>query len=108
MRTVSRVTGSEHPDPLAELQRAGAARLGHAGRRRLLDHLQGTRTILAQWGQRADLCNAGLFHSCYSTDSYRHALFQLADRDSVRSLIGSVAEDLVYRFCTIDRAQFLR
>ena len=36
----------------------------------LLAHLLGTRKLLEQWGARAALCAAGLFHSVYGTDAY--------------------------------------
>ena len=92
---------------LAALRKAGAARLSHAGGRQLLEHLQGTWTVLRQWGQGPRLCRAGLFHSCYSTYAYPHRLFKLEARDTVRKLIGAESERIAYHFCTIDRARLV-
>lgn len=36
-----------------------------------LEHLLGTYTILRGWNAREALCDAGLFHSLYGTESYK-------------------------------------
>jgi hypothetical protein len=45
-------------------------------------------------------------HSAYSTSSYPYALFAFDDRALVRQMIGAQAEELAYRFCTMDRRGF--
>jgi len=82
-----------------------AAALGHSGRS-FLEHLVCTWRILADWRMPAAVCRAGFMHSAYSTSFYPHALFTLDQRDAVRRMIGRDAEDLVYRFCTMDRRGF--
>lgn len=75
-------------------------------RRSLLDHLLGTRTLLAAWGARQPVCDAGLFHSVYSTEAFEAAAVSLDRRDEVRSLIGGEAERLAWLFCVMNRESF--
>jgi hypothetical protein len=84
---------------------ARAARLGHSGKS-FLEHLLCTWRILADWGMPAAVCRAGFMHSAYSTAFYPHALFTLEEREAVRGMVGREAEDLVYRFCMMDRRGF--
>lgn len=86
-----------------QLEHHGANKLPHSGNRSLAEHLWGTLEILQRWSQNSTLCKAGLFHSCYSTDVYRHGMFNPGQRDKVRALIGKESEELVFTFCTIDR-----
>lgn len=69
----------------------------------LFDHLLGTRQLLVEWKARPALCDAGLFHSVYSTDQYELAAIPLSMRDEVRQLIGDEAESLVWLFCMMRR-----
>lgn len=69
----------------------------------LLDHLLGTRRLLVEWKARPVLCDAGLFHSIYSTDHYELRAIPLSMRDEVRQLIGDEAESLVWLFCMMRR-----
>ncbi|HWZ63626.1 MAG TPA: aspartyl/asparaginyl beta-hydroxylase domain-containing protein [Steroidobacteraceae bacterium] len=87
------------------LRQRGADRLALSAGRRLLDHLMGTRDILQRWGQAPTLYRAGLFHSCYAREGDRRALFSLAERSTVRALIGQESEEVVYAFCTVDRSR---
>lgn len=87
----------------AHLRRA--AKLGHSGRS-FLEHLLCTWRILADWGMPTAVCRAGFMHSVYSTSFYPHALFTLEEREAVRGMVGREAEDLVFRFCTMDRHGF--
>lgn len=82
-----------------------AAALAHSGRS-FLEHLLCTWRILADWRMPVAVCRAGFMHSAYSTSFYPHALFRLDERETVRRLIGREAEDLVFRFCTMDRPDF--
>src|SRR6185295_17698861 len=49
------------------------------------------------------LCDAGLFHSIYSTDHYELKAFPLSRRGEVQQLIGDEAESLVFLFCMMRR-----
>jgi hypothetical protein len=69
----------------------------------LFDHLLGTRRLLVEWEARPALCDAGLFHSVYSTESYELKAIPLSMRDEVRQLIGDEAESLVWLFCMMRR-----
>ena len=80
----------------------------HARGGSLERHLLGTRRILAAWKQSTALQRAGLCHSLYSTESFTHAALALADRQRVRSVIGTEAEYLVYLFGAIRRASLFR
>src|SRR5215468_771258 len=79
-----------------------AAVLGHSGRS-FLQHLVGTWRILVDWRMPVAICRAGFMHSAYSTSFYARALFRLDERGIVRSMIGREAEELAFRFCTMDR-----
>jgi hypothetical protein len=72
----------------------------------LLDHLLGARALLAAWGARQPVCDAGLFHSVYSTEAYKAAALPLDRRDEVRALIGEEAERLAWLFCVMERDTF--
>ena len=69
----------------------------------LFDHLLGTRRLLVEWKARPALCDAGLFHSVYSTEHYELKAIPLSMRDEVRQLIGDEAESLVWLFCMMRR-----
>ena len=58
----------------------------------MFDHLLGTRRLLVEWEARPALCDAGLFHSVYSTEYYELKAIPLSMRDEVRQLIGDEAE----------------
>jgi hypothetical protein len=71
-------------------------------------HLKGTHDLLKAWGNPAEICHAGLFHSVYGTTSFKRKVVPLDRRDIVRALIGPHAEFLVYVFCVTRRpAAFL-
>jgi hypothetical protein len=74
--------------------------------RALFDHLLGTRRVLLEWGARPALCDAGLFHSIYSTEHFEQTAVPLTRRDEVRQLIGEEAESLVWLFCMMRRETF--
>jgi hypothetical protein len=75
--------------------------------RGLFDHLLGTRQLLVEWGVRPALCDAGLFHSIYSTEYYEQAAVPLTSRNDVRQLIGEEAKSLVWLFCIMLRETLL-
>ncbi len=65
----------------------------------LFNHLYNTFMILKHHGCELKTCLAGLFHSIYGTEFYER--IRLDDRNILREIIGLDAEDLVYRFCSI-------
>lgn len=70
------------------------------------EHLLGTFGILSAWGYSTNITRAGLFHTGYSGDVFIFHYFNSRnskDRHSLRKVIGSDAEDLVYLFGTVDR-----
>jgi hypothetical protein len=69
----------------------------------LFDHLLGTRRLLVEWEARPALCDAGLFHSIYSTEHYELKAIPLSMRNEVRQLIGDEPESLVWLFCMMRR-----
>src|SRR5215207_7285177 len=84
------------------LRGANTEGMPHSGRG-LFDHLLGTRQLLLEWEARPALCDAGLFHSIYSTEHFEQTAVPLTRRDEVRQLIGDEAESLVWLFCMMRR-----
>lgn len=74
----------------------------------LLAHLVGTYRQLA--GQRLPehIQLAGLFHSIYGTEGFPRQTITLAQRPNVRRLIGTDAEQLVYKYCAMSYASLQR
>lgn len=75
----------------------------HSGRT-LFDHLKGVHDLLRDWDNDTDVCNAGLFHSIYGTNTFKHQ--SLSDRGELVKMIGVRAEMLVHFFATKDRPLF--
>ncbi len=90
---------------LAFLQAHGASRLAHS-RDALYAHLCGTRELLRAWGARPALCDAGLFHSVYGTESYWSSLLATELRTQVREMIGVEAEEIVFLFGVMTKPSF--
>jgi hypothetical protein len=88
---------------VAFLEGEGAAELGHAGGRTLLDHLLGTYSVARRWGQPMWLAHAALIHSVYGTDAYDRQLLSEARRDDLVAVAGAQAERLAYLFCVTPR-----
>jgi len=78
----------------------GTDQVSHSGGT-LIEHLVGVHDILVANGAPKYVCDAGLFHSIYGTISFKHKTTE--DRDMIREMIGSDAENLVYIFSTLDR-----
>ena len=87
---------------IAFLEARGAATLEHPGGT-LLAHLQRTAATLERWGAAPELVVAGLAHATYGTDGFPPALAPLDERHLVRQVLGSTAEEIVYRYCASDR-----
>lgn len=93
----SRPTDGDYQRKRDFLLARGGAGLSHSGQS-LLRHLEATASILAAWSARPALCDAGLFHSVYGTESFAGAIASVADRTEVRALISDEAEDLTWMF----------
>ena len=87
------------------LQAHGAATAGH-GFRSLFEHLQGVADLLTVYGARAALCDAGLFHSVYGTESYQSQTIPIELRPRVVRLIGEEAERLAWLFGVMKKESF--
>jgi hypothetical protein len=89
-------------DAYGWLQERGAGDIEHAGGS-LLQHLGRVRDRLASLGLDADLQLAGLTHAVYGTDGFPVALLGTDERDVLRSVTGSSAEEIVFRYGGCDR-----
>jgi hypothetical protein len=78
----------------------------HSGRT-LFEHLKGTHDLLQRRGAAEHVCLAGLFHSIYGTNIFRHQAIPISERDRVKDLIGERAELLAYIFCSCNRPRAL-
>jgi hypothetical protein len=87
------------------LRSCGAAETSHS-LSCLLEHLRNTREILASWGACRSLCDAGLFHSVYGTESFQVVSVDFTERESVREVIGAEAEEIAYLFSMMTRESF--
>lgn len=73
----------------------------------LLHHLLGTRNLLAEWGARPALYDAGLFHSVYGTESFKVTSIPMSKRETVREVIGDEAEHLAWLFSVMRKQTLL-
>ncbi|MFI1283626.1 DUF6817 domain-containing protein [Streptomyces sp. NPDC020858] len=88
---------------VAWLRELGAQDLAHPGGT-LLAHLERVRELLASWGARPALRQAGLCHAFYGTDGFGAALLPLDRRAGLAEVIGDEAEAIVYLYAACDRA----
>ncbi|GGL21574.1 DUF6817 domain-containing protein [Caulobacter rhizosphaerae] len=88
------------------LARFGADGVGHSGRA-LLDHLTATASMLQAWGEDEAVCDAGLFHSVYGTESFKRAILSVDRRAEVAAVIGQRAERLAYLFGAMTKRSFV-
>ncbi|MHC5063991.1 MAG: DUF6817 domain-containing protein [Planctomycetota bacterium] len=86
-------------DRLDLLRQFGIDRMAHNSQAELIKHLQGTATLLKNWGARPELCDAALFHSIYGTEYFTTQAVNLSSRDRVIEVIGEEAEALVWLWC---------
>jgi hypothetical protein len=80
----------------------GADQIPHSDTR-FLSHLIGVYRDLKDWGCEEHVCLAGLFHSIYGTEMFRGFALPLAERATIRDLIGARAERLAYVNCALTR-----
>lgn len=74
------------------------------------EHLVGTFSVLAAWGQPADVRRAGLFHTAFSGDLFQFYVYDAAnstERAELRSSVGEEAEALTWTFGTVYRGRLL-
>ncbi len=71
----------------------------------LEEHFVGVHDMLADWGARPVLRDAGLFHAAYGTAHFTDVMLSLDKRQLVADIIGAEAEAIVYRYCSCDRAK---
>src|SRR6266508_1075105 len=90
-------------DPNGILDWLGVGDIPHPGGD-LRSHLLRTHHQLRAWSVPDDVCLAGLTHAAYGTDGFPHPLLSLEARPRLRSLVGDVAEAIVYTYCSCDRA----
>lgn len=70
-----------------------------------LDHCQNIYNILKDIGADEEVCLAGLYHSVYGTEYFN--LGQVFNRDVIKELIGSRAEELVHIFCELRNRHYV-
>jgi hypothetical protein len=75
----------------------GADTVPHSGSA-FSSHLLGVYELLKSWGCPEHVVLAGLFHSIYGTETFKHFSLPLSRRHEVRRVIGPPAERLVYVF----------
>ncbi|WP_420607362.1 DUF6817 domain-containing protein [Novosphingopyxis sp.] len=73
----------------------------------LVSHLEGVAEKLRSWGCREALCSAGLFHSVYGTENFRRQTVPISARPKIAAVIGHEAENLAYKFCTLETRNFV-
>lgn len=86
-------TATDHA--VAVLRARGADAIEHPGGI-LLAHLMRTRALALELGASPTLARAALCHAAYGTDGFPLALFDLAERATLRAIVGEAAERLVY------------
>ncbi|GJV58746.1 tetratricopeptide-like helical domain containing protein [Tanacetum coccineum] len=95
------------PTLIAVLKSVGAGECWHK-HGSFLDHLFDTYRILKLWGAPDAVCLCGLFHSAYSNSYKSLAIFDPSTgRDSIRTHVGELAEQLIHLFCVIPRQQLI-
>jgi hypothetical protein len=89
------------PDKVALLRETRAFETAHSGRR-LVDHLAGTKALLADWACDEHVQLAGLFHSVYGTARFEAGDHRSPTRPRLRRVIGSEAEALAHMYASMD------
>ena len=67
----------------------------------LFDHLYNTFIILKTMGCSEEVCLAGLYHSVYGTEYFKHKTLEASDE--IREYVGEYGENLVKLFCSENR-----
>ena len=98
---------SDDIDVRAWLRERGADTVRHPGGT-LYQHLCRVSERLAGLGHEPAVQSAGLTHAAYGTDGFDLALFFWQERDELRGLIGTEAEEMVYLYGSCDRSRSWR
>ncbi|KAL1506924.1 hypothetical protein AB1Y20_007788 [Prymnesium parvum] len=94
---------SHAPEVLRRLRGSEAPLVWHK-HSSFAEHLRGVWAMLVVWRQPQAWCRLGLCHSVYSNSFVSMNLFDpRRDRHELAEMIGEEAEELVYKFCSIDR-----
>lgn len=94
---------ADAPKILSVLQATDAPLIWHK-HSAFIDHLREVWAMLVNWGQPQAFCRLGLVHSAYSNSFVSMNCFNpKTERPKLAELIGEEAENLVYKFCSIDR-----
>lgn len=88
-----------------QLSALGAGEFEHINGQ-LIDHLEGTKSLLEQWHAPTVLQDAGLYHAAYGTAGFEESFTSTARRQDIAFIIGKEAEDIVYTYCACDRDYF--
>jgi len=72
----------------------------------LIQHLEGTKQMLARWSASTVLQDAGLYHAAYGTAGFSPQLVSIHQRARIADIIGAPAEEIVYYYCACDREYF--
>ena len=88
-----------------QLAKLGAADFQHLNGS-LIEHLKGTRYLLASWSAPQTLQDAGLYHAAYGTAGFSQQMVSVKQRSRIAAIIGSSAEKIVYQYCACDRDYF--
>ena len=86
-------------DKLSEL---GAGEFEHLNGS-LIKHLNSTYQLLEKWGASQELCDSGLYHAAYGTAGFETQVVSLSQRNDIAQIIGEIAEEIVYLYCSCDR-----
>ncbi|KAJ1453183.1 hypothetical protein M885DRAFT_524823 [Pelagophyceae sp. CCMP2097] len=91
------------PVMLAKLHASEAPMIWHK-HGSFLDHLRDVWAMLVLWDQPVATQRLGLFHSAYSNSFVAMKLYDIkTERGALQEMIGEEAENLVYKFCVINR-----
>ena len=103
--TMSHQKDSQMSQKLQVLFRLGAGDFEHLDGS-LIEHLQGTKDLLQQWGAAVELQDAGLYHAAYGTAGFSQDFASTDQREKIADVIGCPAEEIVYQYCACDRKAF--
>lgn len=92
---------------LAILRKSSAVEIWHK-HGHFYSHLHDVWQVLCAWEMPQDVCRLGLFHSAYSNSFVSMNLYKPdtpEGRAELRDVVGPAAEELIWKFCVIDRQQ---
>lgn len=90
------------PECIDFLKAKGAGRIWHKNGS-FLTHSIGVWRIMKLWGLDSYIARAGLMHSIYGSSFGAQCFFK--DRDTIKKLVGDKCEEIIFKFCQIDRQE---